>query len=58
MINVEFVDTSNVRLGEGVAFASNVAPGQVVKETAQGTGDASGKTITCRVTKVDRMMAR
>lgn len=53
MVQVEFVDKSGTRIGEGVAATNNLAPDQVAKETAQGTGDASGK-ITCKVTEVTR----
>lgn len=53
MVQVEFVDSSGTRIGEGLAAANNLAPGRQAKETAQGLKKATGK-VTCRVTEVTR----
>ncbi|MDG4857758.1 hypothetical protein P8605_06245 [Streptomyces sp. T-3] len=52
-INVEFVDSKGVRITEGFAATSNLAPDQVAMETATGTREATG-TVTCRITDVSR----
>ncbi|WP_157839154.1 FxLYD domain-containing protein [Streptomyces flavidovirens] len=53
IVAVEFVDGSGARVGEGMAAANSVAPGQKVKAKAQALSDTTGK-ITCKVLKVTR----
>ncbi|MBX9425497.1 MULTISPECIES: FxLYD domain-containing protein [Streptomyces] len=53
LVEVEFVDASNKRLGEALAGSSGVAPGQRSEVTAQGLTQVSTK-ITCRITDVTR----
>ncbi|MFE6400520.1 hypothetical protein [Streptomyces alboflavus] len=53
LIAVEFVDADGVRIAEGGAVASNLAPDRVANESASGLRQASGK-IVCRVTDVTR----
>lgn len=53
IVEVEFVDTSNKRLGEALATSSGVAPEQRSEVTAQGLTQVSTK-ITCRITDVTR----
>ncbi|MFD9885368.1 hypothetical protein ACFWZT_28345 [Streptomyces alboflavus] len=52
-IQVEFVDAGDVRIAEGIAVTSNLAPDQVANESASGFRDAKGQ-ITCRITEVTR----
>jgi hypothetical protein len=53
IVSVEFVNSAGTRLGEGMAAANQVAPGQKVQKTAQSLDDTTGK-ITCKVLKVTR----
>ncbi|MFD9861349.1 hypothetical protein [Streptomyces alboflavus] len=52
-VEVEFVGADGVRIAEGVAVASNLAPDQVANESALGVREASGKVV-CRITDVMR----
>ncbi|MFD0413969.1 hypothetical protein [Streptomyces sp. NPDC127108] len=52
-VEVEFVGADGVRIAEGVAVASNLAPDQVANESAIGVREASGKVV-CRITDVTR----
>ncbi|GHC43663.1 FxLYD domain-containing protein [Streptomyces flavofungini] len=52
-VEVEFVDADGVRIAEGVAGTSNLAPDQVANESASGFREASGKVV-CRITDVTR----
>ncbi len=53
IVSIEFLDKAGTRLGEGMAAANNVTPGQKVKTKAQGLADTSGK-VTCKVADVTR----
>ncbi|MFB7915366.1 FxLYD domain-containing protein [Streptomyces sp. NPDC056061] len=53
VVNVEFVDGSGTRLAEGLAVASDLAPGQKSTQKAQGLGEVA-KNVTCKVTDVMR----
>ncbi len=53
IVEVEFVDASNKRLGEALATSSGLAPKQRSEVTAQGLTQVSTK-ITCRITDVTR----
>ena len=53
VVNVEFVDGSGTRLGEGLAATDSLAVGQKAKEKAQGLVKVPGK-VRCKVTKVTR----
>ncbi|MDV5145905.1 FxLYD domain-containing protein [Streptomyces sp. SBC-4] len=53
IVEVEFVDASNKRLGEALATSSGVAPEQRSEVRAQGLTQVSAK-ITCRITDVTR----
>ncbi|MET9581826.1 FxLYD domain-containing protein [Streptomyces sp. NPDC058232] len=55
VVNVEFVDGSGTRLGEGLAATDSLAVGQKAKEQAQGLVKVPGK-VTCRVSKVTRYL--
>lgn len=56
VIQVEFVGADGVRIAEGAAVASNLAPDQVANESASGLREASGKVV-CRITDVTRHMS-
>lgn len=56
IVMVEFVGGDGTRLGEGMASANSLAPGQKAKEKAQGLAETSGK-VTCKVSKVSRYPA-
>lgn len=58
LVNVEFVDASGTRIGEGVAATSNLAAGQAAKTKAQGAVDAKGQKVSCKVTSVTRYAAQ
>lgn len=53
IVNVEFVDASNKRLGKALASSNGLAPGQKSEVTAQGLTQVTTE-ITCRVTDVTR----
>ncbi|MEE4491599.1 FxLYD domain-containing protein [Streptomyces sp. BE230] len=53
IVSVEFLDKAGTRLGEGMAAANNVAPGQKVRAKAQGLAETSGK-VSCKVSDVTR----
>lgn len=55
-IEVEFVDASGTRYGEGIASSSTVAPDQKVEWSASGLVEPRPDT-TCRVTSVERFAA-
>jgi hypothetical protein len=57
IINVEFVDEAGTRVAEGFAATNNLAAGQAASLKAQGTSDAKGKKVSCRVTDVTRYAA-
>ncbi|MEW5659289.1 FxLYD domain-containing protein [Streptomyces cinereoruber] len=54
VVQVEFVDASGTRLGEALAAANKVAPGQKVETAAQGL-DRITTDVTCRITDVTRL---
>ncbi|PBC80098.1 hypothetical protein BX265_5022 [Streptomyces sp. TLI_235] len=56
MVQVEFLDGSGTRIGEGMAATSGLAPGQASIQKAQGATDAQGK-LSCRVIDVTRYAA-
>jgi hypothetical protein len=56
MVQVEFVDETGTRIGQGVAATNNLAPGQSALEKAQGAATAKGK-ISCKVSDVTRYAA-
>ncbi|MEU5996239.1 FxLYD domain-containing protein [Streptomyces sp. NPDC047197] len=53
VINVEFVDSNNVRIAEGFTAINNLAAGQVASEKANGFTDTSS-SVVCRITDVTR----
>ncbi|MFF9347082.1 FxLYD domain-containing protein [Streptomyces sp. NPDC014734] len=53
VVNVEFVDGAGTRLAEGMAVASDLAPGQKSTQKAQGLGEVP-KNVKCKVAKVTR----
>ncbi|MFJ4918125.1 FxLYD domain-containing protein [Streptomyces sp. NPDC088726] len=53
IVSIEFVDKAGTRLGEGMAAANNVTPGQKVRAKAQGLAETSGK-VSCKISKVTR----
>jgi Protein of unknown function (DUF2510) len=56
-IEVSFFDQSGVKIGDGVAYVQNVAPGTSAKDEAVGT-IAEGSTLSkCKIANVDRTAA-
>ena len=56
IIMVEFMNSSGQRLGEALAAADSLAPGQKSEETAQGLDAIKGK-IECKVIQVTRYLS-
>jgi hypothetical protein len=56
IINIEFLDSSGTRIGEGLAATNNLEPGKVATQKAQGAAEANGK-VSCKVAKVTRYAA-
>ena len=52
-VQVQFLNSSGTRVADGLAAASNVAPGERALETAQSLDTVSGN-VTCNVTSVER----
>ncbi|WJV48553.1 hypothetical protein [Streptomyces flavofungini] len=52
-VEVEFVGADGVRIAEGVAVTSNLAPDRAANESAVGIRQTSGKVV-CRITDVTR----
>ena len=52
-VQVQFLNSSGIRVADALAAASNVSPGERAVETAQSLDVVSGN-VTCNVTSVDR----
>jgi len=53
-IKANFMGPTGIRLGEGLAFVSNVEPGQIASEKITGFLSDDIRTITCVLTEVTR----
>ncbi|GJF32870.1 hypothetical protein KNE206_55700 [Kitasatospora sp. NE20-6] len=56
IVQVEFLDASGTRVGEGMAATNGLAPGQKSVQKAQGASDIKGK-MSCKVIDVTRYAA-
>ncbi|WP_431676022.1 FxLYD domain-containing protein [Kitasatospora sp. KL5] len=56
MVQVEFLDASGTRIGEGIAATNGLAPNQKSMQKAQGATEAKGQ-LSCRVIDVTRYAA-
>lgn len=56
LVQVEFLDASGTRVGQGLAATNNLAAGQSAVLKAQGAGEVTGQ-ITCKVSDVTRYAA-
>lgn len=54
MININFLDASGTKIGDGFAMTDNIDPGQSAVTSAAGLGADPKATKTCQIVEVDR----